>query len=85
MKTYSLPSINKPVSAIGLGTMIFHPDSKGRDFSLLDAFVANGGTYVDTAEVYGAVEEHGYSEMVIGDWSEANPDMREKIVLATKG
>ncbi|UAB72257.1 aldo/keto reductase [Vibrio sp. SCSIO 43132] len=85
MKTYSLKSISKPVSAIGLGTMIFHPDTKKRDFSLLNAFVDNGGTYIDTAEVYGAVEEHGYSEMVIGDWLEASPEIRENIVLATKG
>ena len=85
MKTYTLDSLNKPVSAIGLGTMIFHPDTQTRDFSLLDAFVEHGGTYVDTAEVYGAVEEHGYSEMVIGNWLTARPEMREKIILASKG
>ncbi|MEM9684312.1 MAG: aldo/keto reductase [Pseudomonadota bacterium] len=74
-----------PLSVIGLGTMIFHPDSKERDFTLLDAFVEHGGTYVDTAEVYGAVEEHGYSEIVIGEWLSARPEMRERIVLASKG
>ena len=85
MRTLSVAPLSKPLSVIGLGTMIFHPDTKGRDFSLLDAFVDNGGTYVDTAEVYGAVEEHGYSEMVIGDWLAARPGMRERIVLASKG
>ncbi len=85
MKTYMIDPFNVPVSAIGMGTMIFHPDSAERDFSLLDAFVENGGTYIDTAEVYGAVEEHGYSEMVIGDWLAARPGMRDKIVLASKG
>ena len=85
MRTFSIPPLKQPVSAVGLGTMIFHPDTRARDFSLLDAFVDNGGTYVDTAEVYGAVEEHGYSEMVIGDWLEANPSRREKIILASKG
>ncbi len=65
--------------------MVFHPKTQERDSGLLDAFVRCGGTYVDTAEVYGAVEGHGYSETVIGTWLGANPDMREKIVLSSKG
>ncbi|MEM6460722.1 MAG: aldo/keto reductase [Pseudomonadota bacterium] len=85
MRTYDIAPFSIPVSAIGMGTMILHPDTTQRDFALLDAFVENGGTYIDTAEVYGAVEEHGYSEMVIGDWLQARPGMREKIVLASKG
>ncbi len=85
MKYLEIKEINKPLSVIGMGTMILHPDTQARDFSLLDAFVEHGGTYVDTAEVYGAVEEYGYSEMVIGDWLAVRPGMREKIVLASKG
>ena len=85
MRTFTMPSIEPPASVIGLGTMIFHPDTKERDFSLLDAYIEAGGTYVDTAEVYGAVEEHGYSEMVIGEWLAARPGMRERIILASKG
>lgn len=85
MRTYNIKSIAKPVSAIGMGTMIFHPDTTERDYALLDTFIECGGTYVDTAEVYGAVEEHGYSEMVIGDWMASRPGVREKVVLATKG
>ena len=65
--------------------MIFHPDTQERDHGLLDAFVDAGGAYVDTAEVYGAVEEHGYSEMVIGEWLAARPERRGRIILATKG
>ena len=56
--------------------MIFHPDTAARDFALLDAVIENGGTCVDTAEVYGAIEEHGYSEMVIWDWLAARPGVR---------
>lgn len=85
MRTFSIAPLTVPVSAIGLGTMIFHPDTRARDFALLDAFVENGGTYVDTAEVYGAVEEHGYSETVIGEWLAADPARRGRIVLASKG
>lgn len=85
MRTFSIPLFKQPVSVIGLGTMIFHPDTRARDFSLLDAYIAGGGTYIDTAEVYGAVEEHGYSEMVIGDWLAAEPARRDRIILASKG
>lgn len=85
MRTFTIKALNKPVSVMGMGTMIFHPDTQERDSQLLDAFIAGGGTYIDTAEVYGAVEEHGYSEMVIGEWLAARPGMREKIVLTTKG
>ena len=85
MKTHIIAPLIVPASAIGLGTMIFHPGTQARDFSLLDAFVKNGGTYIDIAEVYGAVEEHGYSEMVVGNWLAARPGMREKIILTTKG
>ena len=85
MRTHSIAGIAKPVSVIGMGTMIFHPDTQERDSGLLDAFVEGGGTYIDTAEVYGAVEEHGYAEMVIGAWLASRPDVREKVVLTTKG
>ena len=85
MKTFTTDFLDIPISKIGLGTMIFHPDTLKRDFALLDAYVENGGTYIDTAEVYGAVEEHGFSEIVIGEWLKQNPNQRKKIVLATKG
>lgn len=85
MRSHMLDEDVAPASVIGLGTMIFHPDTTERDHALLDAFVEHGGTYIDTAEVYGAVEEHGYSEMVIGDWLADRPDVRSRIVLTTKG
>ena len=85
MRTIKIGHLSPAVSVIGMGTMVFHPDTAARDFALLDAYVEGGGTYIDTAEVYGAVEEHGYSEMVIGAWLDARPGMRERIVLASKG
>ena len=85
MRTHSIPPLKIPASVIGLGTMIFHPDTRARDFSLLDAFVENGGTYIDIAEVYGAVEERGHSETVVGEWLAARPGAREKIILTSKG
>ena len=85
MKQVTIDALDKPLSVIGMGTMIFHPDTQQRDFALLDAYIEHGGAYIDTAEVYGAVEEHGYSERVIGEWLLARRGMRERIVLASKG
>lgn len=85
MKTFRFAGLDKPVSAIGLDAQYFHPDNRRRNFAMLDAFVAGGGTYVDTAEVYGIAEERGFSETIIGQWLATRPSMREKIVLASKG
>ena len=85
MRTIAIEGVEKPASVIGLGTMIFHPDTAARDHAILDAFVEHGGSFVDTAEVYGAVEEHGYAENVIGAWLTTDPARRDRIVLATKG
>ena len=85
MRTTTSPAIAKPISVIGLGTMVFHPDTMDRDHRLLSTFVEQGGTFVDTAEIYGAEEEHGYSEIVIGEWLAKNPQLRESIVLGSKG
>jgi aryl-alcohol dehydrogenase-like predicted oxidoreductase len=84
MKTIQIPNISKPVSVLGLGTMIFAPSKKTLCYSMLDLFVANGGTLIDTAEIYGDPEEYGYSEMVVGQWLE-DRNCRENIVLLSKG
>jgi|SRR5882757_4948521 len=54
---------------------------------ILDAFVAGGGTFLDTADVYSAwVPGHrgGESESVIGDWLAARGN-RADVLVATKG
>ena len=84
MRTFNLANINKPVSVVGLGTMIFAPHKKDLAFELLDLFIDQGGTLVDTAEIYGDPEEYGYSEKTIGMWLD-NRKNREDIVLMSKG
>lgn len=57
---------------------------KATSFAVLDAFVAGGGTLVDTADVYSAwVPGHtgGESESVIGEWIKSSG---KKIDVATK-
>lgn len=52
---------------------------EGSSFAVLDAFVAGGGNFIDTADVYG----NGTSETILGKWMKARND-RERIILATK-
>ena len=71
------------VSTYALGTMTFGAETaQDAAHDQLDAFVAAGGTLVDTADVYSA----GVSEEVVGRWLAARPaDVRDQVVLATKG
>lgn len=84
MKMVKIPGIEKSASALGMGTMIFAPHKKKLCFSMLDMFVSNGGTFVDTAEIYGDPEEYGHSETTIGMWLEERK-CREAIILSSKG
>jgi aryl-alcohol dehydrogenase-like predicted oxidoreductase len=71
------------VSTLALGTMTFgnETDEPG-SHAQLDAFVAAGGTLIDTADVYTT----GASEEIIGRWLAQQPDsVRSQVVLATKG
>lgn len=55
-------------------------------FAVLDAFVAGGGSFVDTADVYsewGDGHEGGESEATIGRWLAARGN-RSDVVIATK-
>ena len=55
-------------------------------FAILDAFVAGGGTMIDTADVYSAwVDGHkgGESETMIGAWLKAS-GKRDDVLIATK-
>ncbi|WP_294195304.1 aldo/keto reductase [uncultured Sphingomonas sp.] len=55
-------------------------------FAVLDAFVAGGGTMIDTADVYSAwVDGHrgGESETMIGEWLKRSGH-RDRVLIATK-
>lgn len=70
------------VSDYALGTMTFGAESDERaSHAMLDAFAAAGGTLIDAADVYSA----GLSEQIIGRWLAANPDVADRMVIATKG
>jgi aryl-alcohol dehydrogenase-like predicted oxidoreductase len=71
------------VSSLALGTMTFGAEAdEAGSHAQLDAFVAAGGDLIDTADVYSA----GSSEEIVGRWLAARPpDVRDRVVLATKG
>lgn len=80
MPTATLARSGLAVSRLGLGTMTFGVETDEQTaHEQLDRFVAAGGTFVDTADVYG----DGESERIVGRWL-ADRDADE-VVLATKG
>lgn len=75
-----VPGLNRTTSVIGLGTVSFWLNSRATSFEVLDAWLAAGGTLIDTAAVYNS----GESELVIGEWLRLR-DARDRVVLLTKG
>lgn len=75
------------VSPICLGANVFGwTADEERSFAILDAFVAGGGNFVDTANVYSAWvpgNQGGESETIIGRWLAAR-GRRDDVVIATK-
>ena len=71
------------VSTLALGTMTFGTETdEDGSRAQLDAFVASGGNLIDTADVY----SDGASEEIVGRWlAAAAPDVRDSVVIATKG
>ncbi|MEO6530052.1 MAG: aldo/keto reductase [Specibacter sp.] len=82
MKYGTLGNSGAVVSNYALGTMTFGAEAtEETSFALLDSYVAAGGNFIDTADVYTA----GASEEIIGRWLAQRPDMREQMVVASKG
>lgn len=87
MKTQTLPNTTLEPSVLCLGTANFGAKITRDDaFTLLDAFVDAGGTFIDTAEIYNdwVPGEKSRSEKIIGEWL-ANRGSRERLVIASKG
>ena len=65
-----------------LGTMTFGWEAtEDASSAIMDAYVAAGGNFFDTADVYST----GTSEEIIGRWLKAHPTEAKQIVIATKG
>ncbi|MEV0676788.1 aldo/keto reductase [Actinosynnema sp. NPDC050436] len=75
------------VSRLCLGGNVFGWTADEADsFAVLDAYVAAGGNFVDTADVYSAWGDGhvgGESEAVVGRWLRSRGN-RDRVVVATK-
>ena len=73
------------VSRLVLGTMNFGPQTDEADsHSIMDAALAAGVNFFDTANVYGWGANRGRTEEIIGSWFAKGGSRRDKTVLATK-
>src|SRR5690349_7563583 len=75
------------VTPWALGANVFGwTADEATSFALLDGYVAAGGNFIDTADVYSTwVPGHqgGESEAIIGKWMKARGN-RKQLVIATK-
>jgi len=74
----TMEGVEKPVSALALGTAFFTLGAREACFAILDAFLEKGGTLIDTGRHYGE------SEDVLGLWMESR-GVRDQVILLTKG
>ncbi len=76
------------VSTVCLGTMQFGwTADKSTSFAIMDEFVARGGSFFDTADVYSFWADDnpgGVSETWIGDWLRQSSVPRDQIIIASK-
>jgi len=88
MKYRQLGASGIEVSQIALGTMTWgEQNSQAQAHQQLDAALALGVNFIDTAEMYPVPprpETAGRTETYIGNWLAERPSRRQSIVLATK-
>ncbi|RXK86397.1 aldo/keto reductase [Filimonas effusa] len=87
MKKVKIGQTDLEVGRINFGGNVFGWTlNQEQSFEILDAFVAGGFNFIDTADMYSYWVEGkggGQSETIIGNWMKSRGN-RDKIVLATK-
>ena len=85
MKHVNLGKTGMKVSRLCLGTMNFGPSTEEKEACrIMDAALDAGVNFFDTANVYGGVENRGWTEEILGRWFAQGGGSREKVILATK-
>ncbi|HUX20693.1 MAG TPA: aldo/keto reductase, partial [Spirochaetia bacterium] len=80
MEVIQLGQSGLRVSKVCLGTMTFGREaSESESFAIMDYFVEQGGSFLDTADVYSI----GATEEVVGRWMQERGN-RNELVVATK-
>jgi len=87
MKHLKLGSTDLHVGSIGYGCWRFTESTLQDADSKIRTALACGMTLIDTADIYGLGESRGFggAEEVLGDVLKASPELRDQMVLATKG
>lgn len=86
MKKSIIKNTDLAIAPINLGGNVFGWTlDEQQSFGILDAFVAAGFNFIDTADTYAwwVNGVGGQSETIIGNWLKAR-DNRDKIIIATK-
>jgi aryl-alcohol dehydrogenase-like predicted oxidoreductase len=82
-----IPHTDLDVSSLCLGGNVFGwTADRDESFAVLDGFLAGGGNFIDTADVYMAGapgNSGGESETIIGEWVKARGN-RDDVIVATK-
>jgi len=87
MRLATIGGTDLTVSALCLGSVAIGTTlDEAQSFRLLDAYIDAGGSFIDTANVYGKWLEGGIarSEIGIGGWLAARGG-RDRVVIGTKG
>ena len=80
MKYSQIDGIDKPVSRLLQGSIMFSADDRDGNFRLLDACFEKGFNAYDTAHSYGA----GMTDTELGAWIESR-GIRDEVVILAKG
>ena len=87
MRMITLGSTGLSVSRLCLGGNVFGWSAdREQSFAVLDAYVAAGGNFIDTADAYSwwiPGNSGGDSETILGEWMTARGN-RDQLVIATK-
>ncbi len=87
MKTMALGNTGEQVSALCLGAMYFGSrNDEATSYQLLDRYVAAGGSFIDTANIYAHWVQGfqgGESEALLGRWMRQRGN-RQRLFLASK-
>ena len=75
------PPLGRDLSRLVLGTMVLSTSDPEAGDAVLDEYVRLGGNVIDTARVY----EDGDSERALGAWLERRAELRERLVVVSKG
>jgi aryl-alcohol dehydrogenase-like predicted oxidoreductase len=75
------PPLGRDLSRLVLGTLALSSAEPDRSAAVLDEYVGLGGNVIDTARAYA----DGDAERVLGDWLERRSELRDALVIVTKG